>query len=313
MKLKGEFPCRLCPAVFPNLRALKGHNKEHMVMAPFECNVGTCLYTTGDKTALLQHMRGHTGQKPFECKICSFGFTTKANCERHVRNKHAKNSKEDVREHIIIHEGEDDIMRHDTSYDTDMMTQPAHHSIFPPTPPRQPNSTAFIPYRPFDVDIKDKEEDIKESSTDAPLDLSKPALATATDLKTDDAKDSINNNIKPAAIQLEADTQKQQPDLMSRFPFTLPFLPGSPAAPLWPPSLAQLNASSVPTTFPFNPMHLAALLAAKNEELKKSCMEAFSQSVSKDNSAASAALTVSIRCSLAFLDKSPLPTHPCLL
>ena len=30
MKLKGEFPCRLCDAVFPNLRALKGHNKEHM-------------------------------------------------------------------------------------------------------------------------------------------------------------------------------------------------------------------------------------------------------------------------------------------
>lgn len=30
MKLKGEFPCRLCPAVYPNLRALKGHNKEHL-------------------------------------------------------------------------------------------------------------------------------------------------------------------------------------------------------------------------------------------------------------------------------------------
>jgi len=26
MKLKGEFPCRLCHAVFPNLRALKGNS-----------------------------------------------------------------------------------------------------------------------------------------------------------------------------------------------------------------------------------------------------------------------------------------------
>jgi hypothetical protein len=31
MKMRGEFPCRLCPAVYPNLRALKGHNKEHLV------------------------------------------------------------------------------------------------------------------------------------------------------------------------------------------------------------------------------------------------------------------------------------------
>ena len=28
MKLKGEFPCRVCKIPFANLRALKGHNKE---------------------------------------------------------------------------------------------------------------------------------------------------------------------------------------------------------------------------------------------------------------------------------------------
>merc|ERR1719266_873535 len=55
----------------------------------------------------------------------------------------------------------------------------------------------------------------------------------------------------------------------ARFPFSLPFLGGTAAAPLWPP----MNPSATPG-FPFNPMHLAALLAAKNEELKKS-VEAF--------------------------------------
>ena len=270
MKLKGEFPCRLCVAVFPNLRALKGHNKEHLMLPPFECNVGVCRYTTADKSALLQHMRGHTGQKPFECKICNFGFTTKANCERHVRNKHNKNSKEDVRDHIIIHEGDDESYssRHDNSYENDIMT--ANPTIFPPTPPR---SSAFIPYRPFDIETK--EEEVKtEATEEAPLDLSKPAPEEKVklDLKSEAKEANAINNNNPYL-----DGSSQKADLMSslasaRFPFNLPFLHGSaPAAPLWPPNLGLngLNPAGAPG-FPFNPMHLAALLAAKNEELKKS-------------------------------------------
>ena len=108
MKLKGEFPCRLCDAVFPNLRALKGHNKEHMDRPPYICNVGTCAYSSNDKSTLARHMRTHTGEKPFECTICNFGFTTKANCERHVKNKHNKASREEVRDSIIIHESAED-------------------------------------------------------------------------------------------------------------------------------------------------------------------------------------------------------------
>merc|ERR1719264_720092 len=68
MKLKGEFPCRLCPAVYPNLRALKGHNKEHL-----------------------------GGKGPYECNLCNYGFTTKANCERHLKNKHGRTSREAIR------------------------------------------------------------------------------------------------------------------------------------------------------------------------------------------------------------------------
>ena len=52
-------------------------------------------------------MRRHTGEKPFECKICNFGFTTKANCERHLKNKHQKLSRDQIRESLIIHETED--------------------------------------------------------------------------------------------------------------------------------------------------------------------------------------------------------------
>uniref|UniRef100_A0A0K2VAG4 Pebbled [Tribolium castaneum] n=1 Tax=Lepeophtheirus salmonis TaxID=72036 RepID=A0A0K2VAG4_LEPSM len=107
MKMKGEFPCRLCTAVYPNLRALKGHNKEHLLKPPYVCNVGRCIYSSNDKSTLARHMRGHTGEKPFECKICHFGFTTKANCERHVKNKHSKLNREQIRESMILHESDD--------------------------------------------------------------------------------------------------------------------------------------------------------------------------------------------------------------
>lgn len=107
MKLRGEFPCRLCSAVYPNLRALKGHNKEHLGKAPYNCNVGSCTYSSNDKSTLTRHMRTHTGEKPFECKLCNYGFTTKANCERHLKNKHGKTSRDAIRNSIIVHESED--------------------------------------------------------------------------------------------------------------------------------------------------------------------------------------------------------------
>ncbi|BES99730.1 ZnF_C2H2 [Nesidiocoris tenuis] len=88
MKAKGEFTCRLCSAVFPNLRALKSHNRVHLIGPLYNCNL--CPYSSSDRSTLVQHMRSHNGDRPFECAVCKFAFTTKANCERHLRNRHTK-------------------------------------------------------------------------------------------------------------------------------------------------------------------------------------------------------------------------------
>ncbi|KAF6197747.1 hypothetical protein GE061_008713, partial [Apolygus lucorum] len=88
MKAKGEFTCRLCSAVFPNLRALKSHNRVHLIGPVYNCNL--CPYSSSDRSILVQHMRSHNGDRPFECSVCKFAFTTKANCERHLRNRHTK-------------------------------------------------------------------------------------------------------------------------------------------------------------------------------------------------------------------------------
>ncbi|XP_013113548.1 zinc finger protein 236 [Stomoxys calcitrans] len=109
MKLRGEFPCKLCTAVFPNLRALKGHNRVHLSevgpAGPFRCNM--CPYTICDKAALVRHMRTHNGDRPYECAVCNYAFTTKANCERHLRNRHAKTTRDEVKRAIIYHPSED--------------------------------------------------------------------------------------------------------------------------------------------------------------------------------------------------------------
>lgn len=110
MKLKGEFPCKLCPTVLRNLRALKGHNRVHIREAgdhglPYPCNM--CPYTSTDKTTLQRHLRSHNGDRPFECSLCNYAFTTKANCERHVKKTHNKFNKEDIQSALIYHPSED--------------------------------------------------------------------------------------------------------------------------------------------------------------------------------------------------------------
>ncbi|XP_014227195.1 ras-responsive element-binding protein 1 [Trichogramma pretiosum] len=108
MKLKGEFPCRLCSAVFPNLRALKGHNRQHMNVSAgqsYPCNM--CSYSHPDKATVIRHLRSHNGDRPYECSLCNYAFTTKANCERHVRNRHGKVTRDEIKRALIYHPNED--------------------------------------------------------------------------------------------------------------------------------------------------------------------------------------------------------------
>lgn len=206
MKLKGEFPCRICPAVYPNLRALKGHNKEHMDKPPYICNVAKCEYASNDKSTLARHMRTHTGEKPFECTLCNFGFTTKANCERHIKNKHGKLSREEVRDAIVVHEISDDKMS--VSGDRNMMNTSMTESNISnssfrdespsasPTKKRRKSGsisadkktplTLFAPYHSSLFRPASEEKKI-DHHDDAPLDLSRPV----NDYIKEDAKKSV--------------------------------------------------------------------------------------------------------------------------
>ena len=192
MKMKGEFPCRICPAVYPNLRALKGHNKEHMHKAPYICNVGECTYSSNDKSTLARHMRTHTGEKPFECTICNFGFTTKANCERHVKNKHGKNTREEVVESIIVHESDQDGSERmlncsmTESNASSFQDNGSDHLVSPPKKRKDEKSDSaadskktnmfFAPYHNslFRPAVEDPKSSEVERTDDSPLDLSRP-------------------------------------------------------------------------------------------------------------------------------------------
>ncbi|KAL8613847.1 hypothetical protein ACOMHN_032837 [Nucella lapillus] len=100
---KEEFQCSICKSQFTTKRAFKGHVRSHHQGSQKHL-CAACPYRSSDKSTLIRHMRTHTGQRPYECKVCAVGFTTKANCERHIRKRHGFVAKEDMEHYMILRE-----------------------------------------------------------------------------------------------------------------------------------------------------------------------------------------------------------------
>ena len=70
--------------------------------APYRCNLCP-LASDCDKGAIVKHMKTrHNGDRPFECRDCHLAFTTKDNCELHLRKGHGKTSRDEIRASIIF-------------------------------------------------------------------------------------------------------------------------------------------------------------------------------------------------------------------
>ena len=181
---------------------------------------------------------------------CNFGFTTKANCERHVKNKHGKNSRVDIRDSITIHEngeGDEEQLFQTSSPVKKAKEEPA------PKPTTKPSSALFAPYsaslyRPI---VNNAESETKESgeacggSGDAPLDLSR---STEIVLKPDEARDGF---------KLKADYEASHNEMSPFGQLPFPFI------------LRQLAAASAVNGGGFDFSSAAYLLAAQQEMIRR--------------------------------------------
>ena len=72
---------------------------------PYLCNL--CSYYSNDKNLLIEHTKGHKGNTPYECKVCKLSFTLKANCERHIKSIHKKQTREEIKACMSYKDHED--------------------------------------------------------------------------------------------------------------------------------------------------------------------------------------------------------------
>ncbi|TEA40458.1 hypothetical protein DBR06_SOUSAS30610045, partial [Sousa chinensis] len=103
---KDVFPCKDCGIWYRSERNLQAHllyycasrrgASSPAVAAPDEkpketypnervCPFPQCRKSCPSASSLEIHMRSHSGERPFVCLICLSAFTTKANCERHLK------------------------------------------------------------------------------------------------------------------------------------------------------------------------------------------------------------------------------------
>lgn len=284
MKMRGEFPCRLCTSVFPNLRALKGHNRVHLSAAgpgPYKCNM--CPYLINDKAALIRHMRSHNGDRPYECAICNYAFTTKANCERHLRNRHGKNTRDEIKRSIIYHPTEDSSCddpvkkmqmfvtpEHKKSENSRERTTPVSHLreslSFDLTPKIQVRSLEKLiePSRDTLVNVLEKPKiSVPESK---PMDLSMDVLDLSKKSKESEKipdDDELDEDKPPSEFDLSFFEKNQQ------LLFLQQQLLSEALPKLNPAQYFQLlyRNFGFPSAFPFNPLFLQNSLLNQNSEM----------------------------------------------
>ncbi|XP_026575619.1 zinc finger protein ZFPM1 isoform X2 [Pseudonaja textilis] len=100
---KDVFPCKDCGIWYRSERNLQAHlmyycasrqsatspalDEKAKDAYPNEriCPFPQCQKSCPSASSLEIHMRSHSGERPFVCLICLSAFTTKANCERHLK------------------------------------------------------------------------------------------------------------------------------------------------------------------------------------------------------------------------------------
>ncbi|XP_047008862.1 zinc finger protein ZFPM1 isoform X2 [Ictalurus punctatus] len=102
---KDIFPCKDCGIWYRSERNLQAHlmyycasrQKQKATASPPQdkpkdsypnervCPFPQCNKSCPSASSLEIHMRTHSGERPFVCLICLSAFTTKANCERHLK------------------------------------------------------------------------------------------------------------------------------------------------------------------------------------------------------------------------------------
>uniref|UniRef100_A0A8B9KXX2 Zinc finger protein, FOG family member 1 n=2 Tax=Astyanax mexicanus TaxID=7994 RepID=A0A8B9KXX2_ASTMX len=102
---KDIFPCKDCGIWYRSERNLQAHlmyycasrQKQKDTASPPQdkpkdsypnervCPFPQCKKSCPSASSLEIHMRTHSGERPFVCLICLSAFTTKANCERHLK------------------------------------------------------------------------------------------------------------------------------------------------------------------------------------------------------------------------------------
>lgn len=297
MKLRGEFPCKLCMAVFPNLRALKGHNRIHLSSAgsgPYRCNM--CPFSIHDKAALIRHMRTHNGDRPYECSLCNYAFTTKANCERHLRNRHGKTTRDEVKRSIIYHASEDSscddpvkkMQIYNATYDDEDMTPKDRSSPISSLKDIAGADTVKIQVKSLDQLIKptmDETERDKSAENLAghprPMDLSMDVLdlsrksqdTSGTDaIKEEDGDDDYDEEEEEeeaAAPKIDLSMfEKNQQIFMAQQQFFSEHFPKIDPAHYFQLSQFYRNLMFPAAGFPIHPLFLQHSFMAHNNEMK---------------------------------------------